>query len=401
MPKKGDKHADPQPFGDPGDPHGFGALCPAFLEWMRIKNYSERTVENRQHYMGAFVSWCQDRGITQPSEVTKGLLERYQRWLYHYRKDNGQALTFGSQFTHLVPVRAFFKWTAKHNHTLYNPAGELEMPKVEKRLPKHVLTASEADRVLNQANVTDPLGLRDRAILETFYSTGMRRRELSTLKLYDIDVERGTIMVRMGKGKKDRMIPIGSRALAWIDRYMTEVRPTLARQPDDGILFLSNQGDIFSPNRLTQMVREYVAAAEIGKTGACHLFRHTMATLMLEGGADIRYIQQMLGHAELSTTQIYTQVSIRKLKEIHSLTHPARLDKSAATGAEAPAESPAASAIPTPPVSAPPPPESSPVESSPPDVVPASDAEIIDDDTQARDRLIDALDAEADEENAE
>jgi integrase/recombinase XerD len=388
MPRKGDKRADPQPFGDPSDPHGFGALCPAFMEWMRIKNYSERTVENRQHYMGAFVSWCQDRGITQPAEVTKALLERYQRWLYHYRKDNGQALTFGSQFTHLVPVRAFFKWCAKHNHTLYNPAGELEMPKVEKRLPKHVLTAGEADRVLNQANVTDPLGLRDRAILETFYSTGMRRRELSGLKLYDLDIERGTIMVRMGKGKKDRMIPIGSRALAWIDRYVTEVRSTLARQPDDGILFLSNQGDIFSPNRLTQMVREYVAAAETGKSGACHLFRHTMATLMLENGADIRFIQQMLGHAELSTTQIYTQVSIRKLKEIHSLTHPARLEKPATGEAEAPpATTPA-----TPPASAPSPP--------PPDV-PAANADVSDEDAEARQRLLDALDAEAEEEQAE
>ncbi len=106
-----------------------------------------------------------------------------------------------------------------------------------------------------------------------------------------------------------------------------EVRPTLAHQPDDGTLFLSNQGDMFSPNRLTQMVREYVDGAQLGKTGACHLFRHTMATLMLENGADIRFIQAMLGHAELSTTQIYTQVSIRKLKEIHSLTHPARLEK--------------------------------------------------------------------------
>jgi integrase/recombinase XerD len=388
MPKKGDKRADPQPFGDPSDPHSFGALCPAFMEWMRIKNYSERTVENRQHYMGAFVSWCQDRGITQPAEVTKALLERYQRWLYHYRKDNGQALTFGSQFTHLVPVRAFFKWCAKHNHTLYNPAGELEMPKIEKRLPKHVLTAGEADRVLNQANVTDPLGLRDRAILETFYSTGMRRRELSGLKLYDLDVDRGTIMVRMGKGKKDRMIPIGSRALAWIDRYVTEVRSMLARQPDDGILFLSNQGDIFSPNRLTQMVREYVGAAEIGKTGACHLFRHTMATLMLENGADIRFIQQMLGHAELSTTQIYTQVSIRKLKEIHSLTHPARLEKPATGDAESP---PATTPATPPPSPAPPPPDAS----------AAMNADVIDEDAEARQRLLDALDAEAEEEQAE
>ena len=134
-------------------------------------------------------------------------------------------------------------------------------------------------------------------------------------------------MVRQGKGKKDRMIPIGDRALAWIDKYVTEARPSLSVEPDDGTLFLSNLGDSFSPGRLTQMVREYIDAANLGKRGSCHLFRHTMATLMLEGGADIRFIQQMLGHAELSTTEIYTQVSIRKLKEIHTATHPARLER--------------------------------------------------------------------------
>jgi integrase/recombinase XerD len=326
MPKKGSK----QPakiLGDPGDPHGFAVLSSAFFEWMRVKNYSERTVENRQNYLRYFIVWCGERGIVQPAEVTKALLERYQRWLYHYRKENGQPLTFGSQFTHLVPVRAFFKWCARSNYTLYNPASELEMPKLEKRLPKHILTASEADQVLNQANVSDPLGVRDRAILETFYSTGMRRMELASLKLYDLDIERGTVMIRLGKGKKDRMIPIGERALAWIDKYVTGVRPSLVREPDDGALFLTNLNEPFTPNRLTQMVREYVDAAQLGKRGACHLFRHTMATLMLENGADIRFIQQMLGHAELSTTQIYTQVSIRKLKEIHTLTHPAKLEK--------------------------------------------------------------------------
>jgi integrase/recombinase XerD len=132
--------------------------------------------------------------------------------------------------------------------------------------------------------------------------------------------------VRQGKGKKDRMIPIGERAIRWIDRYVTEVRPGLVLEPDEVTLFLSNLGESFSPNRLTQMVREYVDAAQINKRGSCHLFRHTMATLMLENAADIRFIQQMLGHAELSTTQIYAHVSIRKLKEIHSATHPARLE---------------------------------------------------------------------------
>jgi hypothetical protein len=206
-------------------------------------------------------------------------------------------------------------------------------------------------------------------------------------------VDRGTMMVRMGKGKKDRMIPIGERALAWIDRYITEVRPTLARQPDEGVLFLSNLGEAFSPNRLTQLVREYVAGADIGKSGSCHLFRHTMATLMLEGGADIRFIQQMLGHVKLDTTQIYTQVSIRKLKEIHTLTHPAKLDKS---GKEGPEEEPQ---VATPPASSGAAPLSPPPESPPP--ADPDDLQTAYEDADARQRLLDALDAEGEEEDQE
>jgi integrase/recombinase XerD len=203
---------------------------------------------------------------------------------------------------------SFAGWS-KQNLILYNPASELELPKLEKRLPKHVLSAAEAELVLNQDEVTDPLGVGNRAILETLYSTGMRRMQVIGLKLFDVDAERGTVMVRQGKGKKDRMIPIGERAVAWIEKYLADVRPSLVVEPDAGVLFLTNLGEAFMPNRLTQLVRDYVDAANLGKRGACHLFRHTMATLMLEGGADIRFIQEMLGHAELSTTQIYTQVS--------------------------------------------------------------------------------------------
>jgi integrase/recombinase XerD len=272
-----------------------------------------------------------------------------------------------------VPVRALFKWLARSNRLLYNPASELELPKLEQRLPRGVLSAAEAEAVLaavfdgqtgagrretgekpKKTGVgspetgenrdlpstpdsllpspdyqqtpdwrgADPLRVRDRAILEVFYSTGVRRFELIKLKLYDVDAERGTLVVREGKGKKDRMVPIGERAAAWVAKYLEDGRPSLAVEPDDGTLFLTVEGAPFTPNRLTQMVRGYVNAAGVGKKGACHLFRHTMATLMLEGGADIRFIQQMLGHAKLETTQIYTQVSIRKLKEIHAATHP-------------------------------------------------------------------------------
>ncbi|MGH8020910.1 MAG: site-specific tyrosine recombinase XerC [Opitutaceae bacterium] len=322
MPKKGERKAR-APLGDLADAHGFAALLADYLAWLGTRNYAEATLRNRAHYVGEFIKWCAERSLVRPAEITKPILERYQRWLFQYRKDNGQPLSFPSQIQHLLPVRAFFKWLCRHNLLLSNPASDLELPRGEKRLPKHILNAAEAERVLGAPPLADPLGLRDRAILEVFYSTGMRRMELLGLKLHDLDAERGTVMIRQGKGKKDRMIPMGERAFAWVRRYVEEARPSLSLTPDDGTVFLTNLGTPFEPGRLTQLVRDYIDAAETGKRGACHLFRHTMATLMLENGADIRFIQQQLGHAELSTTQIYTQVSIRMLKEVHTRTHPA------------------------------------------------------------------------------
>ena len=317
-----------QPAGDPQDPQGMISMMEQFFEWMQIKNYSERTIEVRRAYLRYFIDWCAARGVTQPAEVTKPIVERYQKYLFHLRKQNGDPLSFVSQHARLVVIRAWFKWMARNNHILYNPASDIDLPKLEHRLPKYVLTASEAEAVISQPNVTESHGIRDRAILETFYSTGIRRMELIGLRPYDLDTERGTLIVRQGKGKKDRMIPIGDRALSWIEKYLVEVRPGLLIGDKAGdTLFLTNLGEPFSPNRITQLVREYIIAADIGKRGSCHLFRHTMATLMLENGADIRYIQAMLGHVKIETTQIYTQVSIRKLKEIHTATHPARKDR--------------------------------------------------------------------------
>ena len=309
----------------PHDAQGLAAYVLRYLEWLQVHNYAAPTVQNRQSYLGTFVAWCAERGLATPKEITKPILERYQRSLYTHRKTNGEPLTFRAQHARLIPVRAFFKWCAKQNYLLYNPASEIELPRLEHRLPKHVLTTSEVEQVLAQPDTSESMGIRDRAILEVFYSTGMRRSELMGLELFDLDRERGTVMIRQGKGKKDRMIPIGERALRWIDRYQTQVRPELVIERGHTTLFLTQAGEAFTPDRLTQLVRGYVNAADTGKSGSCHLFRHTMATLMLENGADIRYIQAMLGHAELSTTQIYTQVSIRKLKEIHSATHPAKV----------------------------------------------------------------------------
>jgi integrase/recombinase XerD len=292
-----------------------------------VKNYSEYTIKNRRGHIGFFLQWCNDRGLTEPIEVTRPILEHYQRFLFHYRQKNGSPLTFRSQVSRLVPLRSWFRWMARQRHILHNPASELELPRAEHRLPKVVLSVSEIEQVLAHPNINDPLGLRDRALMETLYSTGMRRSELANLKLYEIDTERGTLTIRQGKGKKDRVIPIGDRAAAWVEKYIREARHHFVMEPDDHTVFLSNAGEPFNLDHLSDLVRVHVEAADIGKRGACHMFRHSMATLMLDNGADIRYIQQMLGHADIKTTQIYTQVSIRQLKRIHEATHPAKLEK--------------------------------------------------------------------------
>jgi integrase/recombinase XerD len=303
------------------------ALMERHLEALQIQNYSQYTVRNRRVHIGFFVQWCHDRGITEPAEVTRPILEHYQRYLFHYRQKNGRPLTFRSQNTRLVPLRVWFRWMARQRYILHNPASELELPRMEHRLPKAVLTVTEMEQVLAQPDINDPLGLRDRALMETLYSTGMRRMEVANLKLYELDTERGTVTIRQGKGKKDRVIPIGDRAAAWLDKYVREARPRLVVEPDDRTVFLSNAGEPFCLDHLSDLVRTYVDAADVGKRGSCHMFRHSMATLMHENGADIRFIQQMLGHADLKTTQIYTQVSIRQLKRIHTATHPARMEK--------------------------------------------------------------------------
>jgi integrase/recombinase XerD len=328
--RPGRKRRPPAPI-DASDPRGFPLLIAEYLEHLRVRNYSPRTVMNCRVYLGYFTAWVAERGITRPAEVTKPVLDRYQRWLFHHRSEKSdRPLSFRTQHVRLTPVRTFFRYLAKENHLLFNPASELALPKLEKRLPKHVLSVSEVEQVLNAVDLQDPLGARDRAILETLYSTGMRRSELLHLQLHDLDAERGTVIIRQGKGQKDRMVPVGERAILWIEKYLREVRPALVVAPDPGALFLTSYGEPFGPSRLTQLVGGIVRGAGIGKTGACHLFRHTMATLMLEGGADIRFIQQMLGHARLTSTEIYTQVSIRALQAIHAATHPgARLRRDA------------------------------------------------------------------------
>ncbi|MCA9136292.1 MAG: tyrosine-type recombinase/integrase, partial [Planctomycetales bacterium] len=152
------------------------------------------------------------------------------------------------------------------------------------------------------------------------------RTELIRLQLDDINHESGLAMIRQGKGRKDRVVPTGQRALEWLNKYLHDGRPALLDQ-DTQAIFLTARGNAFHPVTLTQLVRSYLTAAGITKPGSCHMLRHTTATLMLEGGADLRSIQTLLGHASLNTTQIYTHVSIKHLREVHDRTHPGAKDR--------------------------------------------------------------------------
>ncbi len=307
-----------------------------YLQWLEERGYSQWTVHHRRSYLGYLVGWCSERGIDAANELTRLVLERYQKSVAHQLKADGSPLSFHAQHLRLTAVKALCQWLARQRILLYNPASELELPRLGRRLPRAVLTASEVETLLNVPDVRTPRGVRDRAILEVLYSTGLRRSEVIRLTVYAVDFERGTLLVDQGKGKKDRFVPIGERALAWMRLYLEEVRPALAIAPDDGTLFLTKYGRPFSPNGMSTLVRRLIDSAKLGKSGSCHMLRHAMATVMLENGADVRFIQQMLGHASVRTTQIYTHVAIRTLKAVHQATHPSARSRPSSRAAVGP-----------------------------------------------------------------
>jgi integrase/recombinase XerD len=299
------------------------AFAQAFCEWTLVRGDSANTARTRQQSLIYFIRWADERGLTQPSEINRPVLQRYQRHLYLWRQKNGQPLAWSTQRTRLAPVITFFKWLTRQGHILSNPATELDMPKPVRQLPKHLMSIAQVEHVINGARVHTPQGIRDRAMMEVLYSSGVRRGELIALQVADIDTERGTLMVRQGKGGKDRLIPLGERACAWVRRYQLEVRPDLLGA-DTHAMFLTDYGQPFEKNRLSDLVKGYMLQGGIA-SGNCHAFRHACATHMHEAGADIRHIQVILGHSQLSTTQIYTHVAIEHLKAVHAATHPARV----------------------------------------------------------------------------
>jgi integrase/recombinase XerD len=300
------------------------------FEWMLVTGYSADTVRARRVALRKFIAWADERGLADPREITKPMLERYQRWLFYYRKpagkDAGAPLTIAMQYQYLAPLKTWFRWLSREHHILANPAADLDLPRQPKRLPRSVPSVQEVEAILAEAEPTSAQGQRDRALLETLYATGLRRMELAGTAVYDADLTRGILWVRHGKGGRERVVPLGERAKAWLDKYLTEARPELLAH-DTTALFLNDYGEPAHAEFVSGKVKRYMEFAGVQKIGSAHLLRHACATHMLEGGADIRFIQEMLGHANIETTEIYTHVSIDKLIAVHASTHPSRLQR--------------------------------------------------------------------------
>ena len=307
-------------------PHASASLVAhtaAFIEHLAARAYSQGSIDAHRWAFKGFVEWAASLELDSPAAFSRDTMEAYQLHLHHYRSPRTkEPLVVNTQIARLGCVRRFFAWLCRTGVIPANPAADLDLPRKQARhLPK-ALNPEEITRLLAMPNPADPFGLRDRVILELFYASGIRRTEMVNLDHGDYDPHARTLLVRKGKNGKSRLLPIGERAAAWLDRYLAGARPLFNHLPQESALFLSGYGTRFSPAYLGNWVAKQLKKAGIDKPGSCHLFRHSCATDMHLGGADIRFVQEMLGHARLETTQIYTHVNIKALAEVHARSHP-------------------------------------------------------------------------------
>jgi integrase/recombinase XerD len=301
----------------------FEILVLRFVEAMTAWNFSPRTIAEYGRHVGKLIQWlAEETDIESITEVTRETLTGYQIELMTKRTRSGNALSAGTQRQCLAAVKSLFAHLASEGVVALDPAAPLVLPKSRRRLPSGLLTPAEALRLLDRVDTSTALGLRNRAILEVLYSTGIRSSEVCALEIGDFDPDSRTLMIRRGKGGKDRVVPLGTTPSRAVSEYVTSARPKLLGPRAGAYLFLSIKHRPMVREAVARMVASVARQVGINKTVRPHRLRHACATHMLRGGADIRHIQQLLGHASLQTTQIYTHVEISDLKAVHRKFHP-------------------------------------------------------------------------------
>ena len=305
------------------DDSNFIFFMSAYEKHCLAEGQSVRTVKTKRCNIGMFVKWCFANNIMNVADVTKSIVEEYKADLAEMvNPRTNRPFRKNTKRRRITDVKTFFKELTYLEHFDVNPLENLRLPKVQKTVPTAFLTFEDIEYVFEQTEPYGITGERDRAILETFYATGARRMEVAELKITDVDFKKKQIFVT-GKGDKERYIPIADRACDWIKHYIAKIRPHFVNLKSGLTLFLDNQGLEYRATQMSSLAKKYILKAGLDVNAACNVFRHSAATHMLENGADIREIQQYLGHADLSTTQVYTHVTNVQLKKTYQKSHPA------------------------------------------------------------------------------
>jgi integrase/recombinase XerD len=299
-------------------------LAGRYLEHRRLTAPSLASWRVLRSKLSILLEFLEAEEIDAPAEITREVLSRFQTALFYRTTQFGKPPTARFQATVISTVRSFLSYLVDEGYLLSSPGSALELPRLPSQLPPGGLTRKEAERLIAAVDTSTVLGLRDRAMLEILYATGVRASELMALHLTDLtgDEAAPIARVRKGKGGRGRLVPLGELAQAALVDYLEHGRPRLPRAASSPLLFLSRRGKPLLDPALNALIARYARAAGIDKRITAHTLRHSCATLMLKAGCDIRYIQSLLGHASLSTTQLYTRVDISDLARAHARFHP-------------------------------------------------------------------------------
>lgn len=296
-----------------------------FKEHLSILNRSPATIEAYMEHAGHFLKSITGNDIRQ---ITTRMTEDYIAGLYDYRTIEGRPYKTATICLKVRSIKRLFEFLEKANIIFVDPTEFITEPRQEKGRIKPTLTSKEAGKILDQPNMGTLSGIRDRAILEVFYSTGIRLNELCALTIYDADLQGGMIRVNKGKGSKDRVVPLGKHAVKFLREYITKVRPVFTKKNrSNRRLFVDQYGKPISDQVVSIMIRTYSKASKIKKQVTAHTFRHTFATVLIKNSADITAVQKMMGHSDIKTTQGYLRSLGIDIKAVHKKTHPRERDR--------------------------------------------------------------------------
>ena len=306
-------------------------LLLTFKEYIGVLNLSPSTI---RHYVMHVRLFLEVVSIPDIKQITTTIIEQYIVGLYNYRNQVGRPYAVGTISNKICSIKRFFEFLEQSNVIFIDPCEFIRVPKVDKSRIKITLTNSEVKNILNQPNLGTLAGIRDRTILEVFYSTGIRLNELCSLNIYDADLKGGTLRINKGKGGKDRVVPMGKHAVKFLREYIAKVRPQFTQKNQTNhTLFVNKYGGPLRDQVVGIIIREHVKATNIKKHVSAHTFRHSFATVLVKNGADITAVQKMMGHQGISTTQIYIRSLGIDIKKEHKETHPREKDTEKATTA--------------------------------------------------------------------